>query len=141
LYCNGTCSLFWSMASSYGCEGYVLEWLGCIFMLVEGVVSWKSFKQTFTSTSTMEVEYITRLHVKQFGWKILLLSLTLWRVSLDLLLYIVITLSWYASLVIITQQNSESILTQNSCLLERRFRSFKLELSILPKSLWSRSLN
>ena len=31
---------------------------GCISMLVEGVVYWKSVKQTLTSTSTMEAEYI-----------------------------------------------------------------------------------
>jgi len=30
----------------------------CIFMLVEGFVSWKSFKQTLIATSTIEAEYI-----------------------------------------------------------------------------------
>jgi len=40
-----------------------------------------------------------------------------------------------ASLVIITLQNGQNILTQNSCLLERRSRSFKLELSLYPQNL------
>jgi len=29
-----------------------------IFMLVKGVVSWKSIKQTLTTTSIIDVEYI-----------------------------------------------------------------------------------
>ena len=29
-----------------------------IFMMAEGAVSWKSVKQTFTTSSTMEVEYV-----------------------------------------------------------------------------------
>ena len=31
---------------------------GYIFMMVEGVVSWKSVKQTLTTSSTMEAEYV-----------------------------------------------------------------------------------
>ena len=31
---------------------------GVTFMMVEGVVSWKSVKQTLTTSSTMEVEYV-----------------------------------------------------------------------------------
>ena len=31
---------------------------GYIFMMAEGVVSWKSFKQTLTASSTMEAEYV-----------------------------------------------------------------------------------
>ena len=31
---------------------------GYIFMMAEGAVSWKSVKQTFTTSSTMEVEYV-----------------------------------------------------------------------------------
>ena len=31
---------------------------GYIFMMAEGVVSWKSVKQTLTTSSTMEVEYM-----------------------------------------------------------------------------------
>ena len=33
-------------------------WMDYIFMMAEGVVSWKSVKQTFTTSSTMEVEYV-----------------------------------------------------------------------------------
>ena len=32
---------------------------GYIFMMVKGVVSWKSVKQTLTTSSTMEAEYVT----------------------------------------------------------------------------------
>ena len=32
---------------------------GYIFMMVEGVVSWKSFKQTLTAFSTIEAKYVT----------------------------------------------------------------------------------
>jgi len=89
-------------------------------MLAEGAVSWNSVKQTLTTTSTMEVEYITCYEAThQAIWlKKLLLSLDLWRVSLGLLLYIVITQLWCASLKIISQ-NGQNILAQNSCLLER----------------------
>ena len=31
---------------------------GYIFMMVEGVVSWKSIRQTLTTSSTMEAEYV-----------------------------------------------------------------------------------
>ena len=31
---------------------------GYIFMMAEGVVLWKSVKQTFTTSSTMEAEYV-----------------------------------------------------------------------------------
>ena len=31
---------------------------GYIFMMVEGVVSWKSVKQTLTTSSIMEAEYL-----------------------------------------------------------------------------------
>ena len=31
---------------------------GYIFMMAEGTVSWKSVKQTLTTSSTMEAEYV-----------------------------------------------------------------------------------
>ena len=42
---------------------------GYIFMMVEGVVSWKSVKQTLTTSSTMEAEYVAcyELLVIQYG--------------------------------------------------------------------------
>ena len=41
-----------------GCPDDFKSTSGCIFMLAEGAVSWKSVKQTLTATSTMEAEYI-----------------------------------------------------------------------------------
>ena len=41
-----------------GCPDDHKSILGYIFMLVGGVISWKSAKQTLTATSTMEAEYI-----------------------------------------------------------------------------------
>jgi len=41
-----------------GCPDDFKSTSGCIFMLAEGAVSWKSVKQTLTTTSTMEAEYI-----------------------------------------------------------------------------------
>ena len=40
-----------------------------IFMMVEGAVSWKSVKQTLTTSSTMEAEYVAcyELLVIQYG--------------------------------------------------------------------------
>ena len=76
-----------------GCPNDFKSTLGCIFMLVEGVVYWKSVKQTLTTTSTMETEYTECYEAtRQANWlKTLFLSLALWRVSLGLLLYVVIT--------------------------------------------------
>ena len=41
-----------------GCPDDLISTSGCIFMLAEGVVSWKSVKQILTATSTMEAEYV-----------------------------------------------------------------------------------
>ena len=41
-----------------------------IFMMVEGVVSWKSVKQTFTVFSTMEVKTISNRSVRPIGQRI-----------------------------------------------------------------------
>ena len=41
-----------------GCVNDKKSTSGYIFMMVEGAVSWKSVKQTLTTSSTMEVEYV-----------------------------------------------------------------------------------
>ena len=41
-----------------GCVDDKKSTSGYIFMMVEGVVSWKSVKQTLTVSSTMEAEYV-----------------------------------------------------------------------------------
>ena len=50
--------------------GYVDSWksiLGYIFMLVGGGVSWKSVKQSLTTTSTMEVEFFSCFEATSHG--------------------------------------------------------------------------
>ena len=47
--------------SDFDSTGYVDDkksTYGYIFMMVEGVVSWKSVKQTLTTSSTLEAEYV-----------------------------------------------------------------------------------
>ena len=41
-----------------GCVDDNKSTYGYIFMMVEGAISWKGFKQTLTVSSTMEVEYV-----------------------------------------------------------------------------------
>ena len=41
-----------------GCVNDKKSTYGYIFMMAEGVVSWKRIKQTLTDSSTMEVEYV-----------------------------------------------------------------------------------
>ena len=41
-----------------GCVDDKRSTSGYIFMMVEGVVSWKNVKQAFTTSSTTEVEYV-----------------------------------------------------------------------------------
>ena len=119
-----------------GCPEDFKSTSGCIFMLAEGAVSWKSVKQTLTATSTMEAEYVPCYEAtRQAIWlKNFIIELGVWRASLGHLLYIATTLLWYVSLVIIISRKGQSILTRNSCLLERRSRNFKHELSIFPQS-------
>ena len=40
---------------------------GYIFILVDGVISWKSIKQTLTATSTMEAEFISCFEATSHG--------------------------------------------------------------------------
>ena len=42
-----------------GCVDYKKSTSGYIFMLVDGVVSWRSAKQTLTATSTIEAEFVS----------------------------------------------------------------------------------
>ena len=41
-----------------GCVNDKKSTSGYIFMMVEGVISWKSVKQILTTSSTMEAEYV-----------------------------------------------------------------------------------
>ena len=41
-----------------GCVDDKKSIFGYIFMIAKGAVSWKSVKQTLTSSSTMEAEYV-----------------------------------------------------------------------------------
>ena len=46
-------------ADFVGCMDSRMSTLGYILMLASGPVSWKSIKQTLTTTSTMEVEFVS----------------------------------------------------------------------------------
>ena len=46
-------------ANFTGCIDDKKSITGYIFMMVGGVVSWKSVKQTLTASSTMEAKYVT----------------------------------------------------------------------------------
>ena len=47
-----------SYSNYAGCVDDKKSTFGYIFMMAEGVVSWKSFKQTLTTSSTMKAEYV-----------------------------------------------------------------------------------
>ena len=48
----------YSDADFAGCMDFRKSTLSYIFMLISGVVSWRSMKQPLTATSTMEVEFV-----------------------------------------------------------------------------------
>ena len=48
----------YSDSNYVGCVDDKKSTSGYIFMMVEGAVSWKSVKQTLTTSSTMEAEYV-----------------------------------------------------------------------------------
>ncbi|KAL6329637.1 hypothetical protein AAG906_026357 [Vitis piasezkii] len=50
-----------------GCLDSRISTSGCIFMLAGGAVSWKSVKQTFIASSTMEVEFIVCYEASNHG--------------------------------------------------------------------------
>ena len=52
-----------------GCVDDKKSTSGYIFMMFERAVSWKSVKQTLTTSSTMEVEYVACLLVIQYGYE------------------------------------------------------------------------
>ena len=58
-----------SDSDNAGCVNDKKSTFGYIFMMAEGVVSWKSVKQTLTSSSIMEVEmwHVMTLLVMQYG--------------------------------------------------------------------------
>ena len=48
----------YSVSDYVGCKDTRRSTFGYIFMLFDGLISWKSHKQSLIASSTMEVEYI-----------------------------------------------------------------------------------
>ena len=119
-----------------GCPDDLISTSGCIFMLAEGVVSWKSVKQILTATSTMEAEYVACYEAtRQAIWlKNFISELgVVESISRPLTIYcdnsVVVCFSCNNN----TTKRSKHFDTK-SCLLEKRSRNFKHELSIFPQS-------
>ena len=57
----------YSYSDFAGCVDSCKSTLGYIFMFVNGVVSWRSAKQTLIATSTMEVEFVSCFEATSHG--------------------------------------------------------------------------
>ena len=57
----------YSDSNYVGCIDSQKSTLGYVFMLVGGVVSWRSVKQTLTATSTMEAEFVSCFEATSHG--------------------------------------------------------------------------